>query len=244
MEDVVEKAVGRVIATMHDNLGEQLTIDDLARAAMFSKFHFSRIFQRFTGVTPGKFLATLRIQEAKHLLVTTSLNVADISLRVGYTSVGTFSSRFSRSVGVSPSMYRRMGGQVPQIPECRSEIEAQAVPGRVQGRVWLPPTHHFGTVFVGVFPDRIPQGPLIAYTLLFRSGDYVVDRVPPGVWYVLAYSVTGREDGWVGTRGPVTIRRRTHVVACDIRLRPKRPHDPPLLLALPDLTPQVQLPAA
>src|SRR6266498_4177172 len=92
---------------MRTNLGEQLTVDDLARAAMFSKFHFTRIFQRVTGVSPGRFLSALRLQRAKYLLLSTSLNVADISLRVGYSSVGTFSSRFSRRVRLSPLSFWR-----------------------------------------------------------------------------------------------------------------------------------------
>src|SRR4051794_801763 len=110
MESTIEQAVERAIGTMRDNLAEQLTVDDMARSAMFSKFHFSRIFRRVTGVSPGRFLSAIRLQEAKRLLVTTSLNVADISLRVGYTSVGTFSTRFTRSVGLSPTRYRRLGG--------------------------------------------------------------------------------------------------------------------------------------
>ena len=96
MEESTKQAVDRAISTMRENLGEQLTVDDMARAAMFSKFHFTRIFQRVTGVSPGRFLSALRLQRAKQLLVSTSLNVADISLRVGYNSVGTFSSRFTR----------------------------------------------------------------------------------------------------------------------------------------------------
>ncbi|MFD0592037.1 helix-turn-helix domain-containing protein [Catellatospora coxensis] len=81
---------------------------------MFSKFHFSRMFQRVTGLSPGRFLSALRLQQAKQLLVTTSFNVSDISLRVGYTSVGTFSTRFTRSVGLSPTIYRRRHGITPR----------------------------------------------------------------------------------------------------------------------------------
>jgi transcriptional regulator GlxA family with amidase domain len=113
MDRIVRQAVDRAIATMQANLGEQLTIDDIARSAMFSKFHFSRIFQKVTGSSPGRYLSAMRIEEAKRLLVTTSLTVADISNLVGYRGVGTFSSRFSDSVGVSPTTYRQFGGRVP-----------------------------------------------------------------------------------------------------------------------------------
>src|ERR1700754_344703 len=110
MDDVIENAVERVIRAMHDNLGDVITIDDMARTAMFSKFHFTRLFQRATGIPPGRFLSAVRMEEAKKLLLTTSLSVTEITYRVGYNSVGTFSSRFKSSVGLSPTAYRELGG--------------------------------------------------------------------------------------------------------------------------------------
>ena len=103
----MDDAVKRVIHFMEDRLDEPVTIDDMAKAAKFSKFHFTRLFRRETGLSPARFLSALRIEEAKRLLVTTTLRVADISLLVGYTSVGTFTTRFTTSVGVSPTRYRR-----------------------------------------------------------------------------------------------------------------------------------------
>ena len=70
MDDVIERAVLRVIDSMHENLGEQITIDDMARTAMFSKFHFSRVFQRVTGLSPGRYSlggAAARGQETARL---------------------------------------------------------------------------------------------------------------------------------------------------------------------------------
>src|SRR5262245_21485886 len=106
MGSAAEEAVRRVVEAMHNNLADSFTADDMARTAVFSKYHFIRLFRQTTGVTPGRFLAALRIQEAKRLLLATDLSVAEISQRVGYTSVGTFSSRFKVSVGMSPSTYR------------------------------------------------------------------------------------------------------------------------------------------
>src|SRR5688500_16565503 len=101
MASTTKLAAERAIRMMHENLGDYFTIDDMANSAMFSKFHFTRIFQEVTGVSPGRFLSALRLQKAKQLLVSTSWNVADISVLVGYSSVGTFSTRFSKSVGLS-----------------------------------------------------------------------------------------------------------------------------------------------
>jgi len=231
---------------MRDNLGDAVTIDDMARAAMFSKFHFTRIFQRATGVSPGRFLSAVRLQQAKQLLVSTSLNVADISIQVGYNSVGTFSTRFTRSVGLSPTTYRRMGGYTLQIaPE---PAVAEAASGIVAGHVMAPPADRPGLIFVGLFPNRMPEGRPIRCTILDRPGPYVLDRVPRGVCYVLSHSVSatnvedsirqpfGQEDGLcVGNYGPITVRRDTVVRSANVHLRAIRPLDPPVLLALLDV---------
>lgn len=252
MDDVVEKAVQRAIATMRDNLGEQITVDDMARAAMFSKFHFTRVFQRVTGLSPARFLAALRLEQAKRLLVSTSLKVADISLRVGYSSVGTFSSRFTKSVGLSPAEYRRLGGYIPQIAVDESRRLAGLATTVVQGEVWPHRGDRQALVFVGLFPDRIPEGRPARCAILAGPGPYRLDHVPPGTWYVMAYSLAtqrvelGRppiadETSWVGIHGPLTIGSDTNTRVVDLRLRPMHTLDPPVLLALLDVRTQREL---
>jgi AraC-like DNA-binding protein len=243
VDESIQLAVNRAIVAMRENLGEQLTVDDIARAAMFSKFHFTRIFQRVTGVSPGRFLSALRLQRAKHLLVSTSLNVADISLRVGYNSVGTFSTRFSKSVGMSPTAYRRRAGFAPHIPLDPYFGRENKSTAQVYGRVW--PAQADATVFVGLFPDRIPQGRPVRCTILFGRGQYRFDTVPSGTWYLLAQAVTGDPRAMTGaldggddtisvaTRGPLTLGRDT-VIQADLGLKPVDTLDPPVLLALLD----------
>src|SRR5438067_12527882 len=101
------QAVERAIQTMHTHLHEMLTLEDLASVAYLSPSHFHRVFCRLIGVPPGEFLAALRFQEARRLLVTTSLSVTDICFEVGYTSTGSFTSRFTHLVGLSPRLLRQ-----------------------------------------------------------------------------------------------------------------------------------------
>lgn len=246
MEESIEQAVKRAIATMQANLGEPLTVDDMARAAMFSKFHFTRIFQQATGVSPGRFLSALRLQRAKQLLVSTSLNVADISLRVGYNSVGTFSSRFSRSVGMSPTTYRRSAGFAPHISIDRSGRHNHPSRAQVYGQIRPGADTRPGLVFVGLFPERIPEGRPVRCAVLPGPGAFTFDMVPPGSWHLLAQSVAGdpqqavwdSEDGdqavSVGTRGPLTVRGDS-VIDVEMTLQPADALDPPVLLALLDV---------
>jgi AraC family transcriptional regulator len=238
MDESVRQAVARAIVTMHENLGNYLTIDDLARSAMFSKFHFTRIFQRTTGLSPGRFLAALRLAEAKRLLVTTSISVADISHQVGYNSVGTFSARFSGSVGLSPTRYRQLRGQPPRIPE---RAGAPGCGTTVRGQLSCPPDVQFGVVFVGLFPGRIVEGPPARYLILPMPGPYALPDVPAGEWNVIvhAFGTEHREDhvtrAYTGIAGPLTARRGLVAGLADVRLRSRRRFDPPPLLALPDL---------
>ncbi|MBM7774201.1 transcriptional regulator GlxA family with amidase domain [Actinokineospora baliensis] len=107
MDELAVRAVERVIEDMRGRLAQSITIDDMARVARFSKFHFSRVFHRHTGLPPARFLSCLRLAEARRLLATTTLNITDISARVGYHSPTTFSARFKTHVGMSPTQYRK-----------------------------------------------------------------------------------------------------------------------------------------
>jgi len=243
MEDDIEHAIKRAIATMHENLGEPLTIDDMARAAMYSKFHFSRAFQRVTGVSPGRFLSAIRLQEAKRLLVSTSLTVTEISHRVGYASVGTFGSRFMASVGVSPTAYRELGGFTRVIRMDTGRHTGDLPFSTVQGDIWSPHMDQLGLIFVGLFPNRIPQGRPISCTVLHQPGQFVLDKVPPGTWYLLAHSVpatrrevlTSDSELAVGINGPIEVEPDTLLQSVDVKLRPIRALDPPVLMALLDV---------
>ncbi|MGW4425689.1 helix-turn-helix domain-containing protein [Streptosporangium sp. NPDC004631] len=246
MEEALEKAVRRVIETMREHLGDELTIDDMARTAMFSKFHFSRVFRQVTGISPGRFLSALRLQEAKRLLLSTSLSVADISIQVGYSSVGTFSSRFKSCVGLAPTTYRRHGGFAPLISTGDRPGGKETRPASVQGRVWAPSAEQCGLIFVGLFPTCIPQGPPVRCAVLRRPGPYVLDDVPQGAWHLLAHSVApgneksignlGRDQSvYVGGYGPITVKRDIVVKPADVQLRPIDTLDPPVLLALLDV---------
>lgn len=230
MERQVEDAVRRAIENMRDNLGEPLCIDDLARAAVYSKFHFSRVFARITGLSPGHFLMAIRMAEAKRLLACTALTITEISHRVGYSSVGSFSTRFSMSVGTSPSMYRQFGRASRPL----STVRRNASPPRraiVHGAVWSPFDR---PVFVGLFPERIIEGMPVKSAFLPSPGHYELGGVPPGAWYPIACSVSDDDPcaAQVGLCAPLIIRLDTRVRRADIALKPTSLLDPPVLLAL------------
>lgn len=231
----IEKAVERSIEDMKRKLSEPLSIDDLARFAMYSKFHFSREFQRITGISPRRFLSALRIQEAKRLLLATDMTVTEISSAVGYSSVGTFSSRFASSVGLPPSAYRKFDGFVRRV----NSVKSVAVGGSVYGSVSAPAGAEPGLIYLGLFPTRVPEGKPVGCTVLNRPGPFEIRGTPRGSWYLLGHSVpaaahealTDGQAVHVGSVGPLEVCLRT-IRDIDFRLREAGVLDPPVLMAL------------
>jgi transcriptional regulator GlxA family with amidase domain len=85
---------------------EPLDVDDLARAAGLSRAHFSREFRRAFGESPHAYLLTRRLERAAAMLRTTDRSVAEICFAVGLLSVGSFTTSFTRTFGLSPTAYR------------------------------------------------------------------------------------------------------------------------------------------
>jgi AraC-like DNA-binding protein len=100
---------------------EPLGVDDMARAAGLSRAHFSREFRREFGESPHAYLLTRRLERAAALLRTTDRSVADICFSVGLQSVGSFTTSFTRTFGVSPTAYRATfppASQYALVPAC------------------------------------------------------------------------------------------------------------------------------
>src|SRR3979411_1828241 len=100
---------------------EPLAVADLARAAGLSRAHFSREFRRAFGESPHAYLLTRRLERAAALLRTTDRSVADVCFSVGLRSVGSFTTSFTRTYGVSPTAYRATfppAAHQARIPTC------------------------------------------------------------------------------------------------------------------------------
>ncbi|WP_043733104.1 helix-turn-helix transcriptional regulator [Nocardia asiatica] len=98
---------------------DPLNLDELAAAAGVSKYHFLRAFAAVYGLTPAAYLAERRIERAQDLLRATNLTVTEVCMLVGYSSLGSFSSKFRQLVGVTPSQYQaKFADGAPRVPGC------------------------------------------------------------------------------------------------------------------------------
>ncbi|MDQ0648277.1 AraC-like DNA-binding protein [Microbacterium natoriense] len=93
-----------------------LDVEALARGVHMSAGHLSRTFRDAYGESPYSYLMTRRIERAMALLRRGDISVTDVCFEVGFSSLGTFSTRFSELVGVSPSVYRARAADVDGIP--------------------------------------------------------------------------------------------------------------------------------
>jgi AraC-like DNA-binding protein len=102
----VARALYPARAFIDDHFADPLDIDQIARRAYFSRYHFIRLFRRMFHETPHQYLTRKRIEKAKELLALGDLSVTEICFTVGFESLGSFSALFRRTVGWAPSAYR------------------------------------------------------------------------------------------------------------------------------------------
>jgi AraC-like DNA-binding protein len=108
----------------HDHIDRyfatSIDLDELARVAGVSKYHFARCFEATYGETPIRYLTRRRIERAQDLLRVANLTVTEVCIAVGFASLGSFSARFRALTGETPVAYRNRwaarGG--PHVPGC------------------------------------------------------------------------------------------------------------------------------
>ncbi len=97
----------RVLEYIAANGHLDLKLDDLAKVAEMSRFHFARLFRVGMGVTPHRYLMDQRLQQAKTLLRLDTRSVSEVAIETGFANAGHFARAFRRHVGVSPTEWKR-----------------------------------------------------------------------------------------------------------------------------------------
>lgn len=102
----IKERLSDVRGLVFQNYNERWTIDKMALYAGYSKFHFSRVYKSYFGISPNDELINIRIEKAKEYLSGTEYKASEIAKMLGYTDYTQFSRQFRRKVGVSPAEYR------------------------------------------------------------------------------------------------------------------------------------------
>lgn len=98
------------------NYAASITIEDLSREVALSPYHLIRTFKHVYKQTPHQYLIGRRIARAKELLRNSDLSITDICAAVGFESLGSFSTLFRKTAGLSPYTYRLNSQPTPQKP--------------------------------------------------------------------------------------------------------------------------------
>lgn len=241
--------VDEVIAYIRAHLDEPLPLARLAGHVAYSPYHFTRIFKDRTGLSPLYYVAALRLQKAKDLLLRTNLGIRDVGLEIGQQSLGTFTTRFTERVGVSPSEFRHSARlaethvrSLQQLSDWRSEDPIFGEYGCVEGTIGASVPFD-GFVLIGLFAKPIPEGLPPYGTLLASPGYFRFTGVRPGTYYLMATSVSWSMNAMDILLPHTTLRTRTRT---PIRVQPgisvpyqqpmlyePKADDPPILISLP-----------
>lgn len=241
--------IDEVIAYIYEHIYEPLPLSQLARHVAYSPYHFTRIFKERIGLSPLYYVSSVRLQKAKDLLLQTDLSVRAIGLEIGQQSLGTFTTRFTERVGVTPSDFRHSALQadshlrsLQKLTDWRSSRPTANQHGTITGTVQaaLP---FAGVILIGLFPKPIPEGLPRHGTLLSGLGDFRFTGVKPGIYYLMATSVAWGMQALDFLLPQTTLRTRSRtpiIVGPDgsvphqqVMLYPPRPDDPPILISLP-----------
>ncbi|MDR6816442.1 AraC family transcriptional regulator [Neorhizobium sp. 2083] len=96
----------RVLDFIEAKLGDEIALEDLAREACLSPFHFSRLFHETTGLPPHRYVIEHRIRAAQSMLVSGDSTIAEIALDTGFGSQANFARTFRKVTGMTPRQYR------------------------------------------------------------------------------------------------------------------------------------------
>ncbi|SFA84329.1 Helix-turn-helix domain-containing protein [Lentibacillus halodurans] len=238
-----------VITYIHQHINEELSLERLARYTAYSPFHFTRIFKKQTGLPPHYYISSIRLQKSKDLLLQTNLSVRDIGMEIGQQSLGTFTTRFTERVGVSPAQFRNSTRQVSSHLESLQKLTKweklyssvsayNCVHGTIQAQVPF-----YGVILVGLFSRPIPEGLPLYGTLLSSLGDFHFTDVKPGTYFLMATAVNWemRTNDILlphttlraRSRQPIVVQRDSAVPQQQLTLHKPRLDDPPILVSLP-----------
>jgi AraC family transcriptional regulator len=239
--------IERVIRCMTSRLDLPMTNDEMADIACFSPCHFNRVFHKITGIPPMQFQYALRLERAKHLLISTDRSITDTCFDVGYNSLGTFITRFKELVGLSPNAFRGLVRSfgTTRLFELQAGLHnvANASRGRATIQGWIDePSQFDGLIFVALFQRAIPEGLPTACMVRRGAGSFSLPIPGDGGWHIMSvaipWSATGVElfllDGlWRGRSGPIVVKDGGWIGRSTITMAAPSLLDPPTLASIP-----------
>ena len=102
----IEQTIQKARLIIRENLDKNLNIEQLASDLNIDYSIFRKVFKQYTGISPGQYHLSLRIRQAKDLLINTDLSIKEISYRLGFESIFYFSRVFKLKTGINPTAFK------------------------------------------------------------------------------------------------------------------------------------------
>lgn len=245
---IPDKAIQNSILFIKQNLDKELSLTALANQAAYSPYHFSRMFKKQVGVPPKYFISSMRLQLAKKLLLDTAFPIRDIGLEIGQQSLGTFTTRFTKSIGMTPASFRatRQHSEAYMTDLRQNRMQYPTMNAspfqQLSGSIQTEETFN-GIILAGLFPKPIPEGLPVRGTLLMESDSFHLTNIPVGTYFLMATAISWEMDSQTILIPHETLRARHPYPICidgkrslpETHLIMRKPEitDPPILISLP-----------
>ncbi|AIQ56112.1 AraC family transcriptional regulator [Paenibacillus borealis] len=189
----------QAIDYIESNLKQTLSVLALSRVSGYSQYHFIRLFQGVTGLTPGDYIARRRISEAaREILRNPHRSFQDISLDYSFNDYETFTRAFKRLLHTTPTRIRQKSN--PDIPLLLHPIRGRDLPHWTGHNTASPEVIELGEItlqgpFITVNNDHSIIG--AAWEQLFSGISAISDRRLPEKYYQLGYWPDNYEDSGI-----------------------------------------------
>lgn len=184
--------INKVFDHIESHLEQEMTLDELAKVACFSKYHFSRIFSAITGETLFQFINRVRIEKAAALLIgDKNKSITDIAYQCGFSDISVFSRKFKQVFGMSASAFRKNKfSNIDQIDSKQSQRDVGFIP------YYCPETHQMKWRTTMKLNEKIDVMTLPDMTVAYVRyvGPYKGDGA-------LFQNLFNKLFGWAGPRG-------------------------------------------
>ncbi|MEL4356924.1 MULTISPECIES: helix-turn-helix transcriptional regulator [unclassified Luteococcus] len=239
MPTLPPRSVEQVARLVQEHHCDGIVVQDLADAAGYSRHHFSRAFKASIGVSPGAYLAAVRIETAKRLLLSESCAVIDVAAEVGFDSLSSFTRRFATTVGTTPARLRQLAQQLEHSAVAPFALSAPGQPAVAVTLVLPEGVKDTCRLWLGWYPTPAPIG-LPAAGQLGEYDEPVRLPLHPGAPWLLGFAVEESDDHLheLAPAWPVIARHDAPITrpgAVTLTFRRASVDDIPLLSALPAL---------
>jgi len=242
-----------ILMYMQKHVPDEITIEEIDSHCGYSKYHFSREFKKFTGLSAADYLSTIKIEQAKQDFLKKQRSITDSSFDAGFSSLGTFSTMFAKKTGLSPREYKNQVESLYHLAKNYDDtMSTSYYAEKIQEEdtyqlsvtIHYPKNYQASITFVGLFNSAIPNHKPIVGTALRKKTQHTFTHIPKGKYYLLACSIEKKlsplryfvlDDCLRGKADHLLQFPKDSAKEIDIYLREALPEDPPISINLPKL---------